>query len=217
MKDVAVFGIGKLGKTFAVTHSKKGGKVFAIDRRQERVDGIAEDVTYAIRADVTEENVVENLGINNVDAVVVALGNNFEASIIVTTICKSLGIPYIVASAMDKLQADVLMKIGADHVILPESETGKRLANGMASGGHFQDIADLSDEFSIIETKVPKEWIGKSLIELNPRKKFGFNVIAEKVNGVYKNNIDADKPFGDQESIIVIGDNEKLLRVFKEG
>ena len=217
MKDVAVFGIGKLGKTFAVTYSKKGGKVFAIDRRQERVDGIAEDVTYAIRADVTEENVVENLGINNVDAVVVALGNNFEASIIVTTICKSLGIPYIVASAMDKLQADVLMKIGADHVILPESETGKRLANGMASGGHFQDIADLSDEFSIIETKVPKEWIGKSLIELNPRKKCGFNVIAEKVNGVYKNNIDADKPFGDQESIIVIGDNEKLLRVFKEG
>ena len=217
MKDVAVFGIGKLGKTFAVTYSKKGGKVFAIDRRQERVDGIAEDVTYAIRADVTEENVVENLGINNVDAVVVALGNNFEASIIVTTICKSLGIPYIVASAMDKLQADVLMKIGADHVILPESETGKRLANGMASGGHFQDIADLSDEFSIIETKVPKEWIGKSLIELNPRKKFGFNVIAEKVNGVYKNNIDADKPCGDQESIIVIGDNEKLLRVFKEG
>ena len=174
-------------------------------------------MTYAIRADVTEENVVENLGINNVDAVVVALGNNFEASIIVTTICKSLGIPYIVSSAMDKLQADVLMKIGADHVILPESETGKRLANGMASGGHFQDIADLSDEFSIIETKVPKEWIGKSLIELNPRKKFGFNVIAEKVNGVYKNNIDADKPFGDQESIIVIGDNEKLLRVFKEG
>lgn len=217
MKDVAVFGIGKLGKTFAVTYSKKGGKVFAIDRRQERVDGIAEDVTYAIRADVTEENVVENLGINNVDAVVVALENNFEASIIVTTICKSLGIPYIVASAMDKLQADVLMKIGADHVILPESETGKRLANGMASGGHFQDIADLSDEFSIIETKVPKEWIGKSLIELNPRKKFGFNVIAEKVNGVYKNNIDADKPLGDQESIIVIGDNEKLLRVFKEG
>ena len=142
MKDVAVFGIGKLGKKFAVTYSKKGGKVFAIDRRQERVDGIAEDVTYAIRADVTEENVVENLGINNVDAVVVALGNNFEASIIVTTICKSLGIPYIVASAMDKLQADVLMKIGADHVILPESETGKRLANGMASGGHFQDIAD---------------------------------------------------------------------------
>ena len=130
MKDVAVFGIGKLGKTFAVTYSKKGGKVFAIDRRQERVDGIAEDVTYAIRADVTEENVVENLGINNVDAVVVALGNNFEASIIVTTICKSLGIPYIVASAMDKLQADVLMKIGADHVILPESETGKRVANG---------------------------------------------------------------------------------------
>ena len=90
MKDVAVFGIGKLGKTFAVTYSKKGGKVFAIDRRQERVDGIAEDVTYAIRADVTEENVVENLGINNVDAVVVALGNNFEASIIVTTICKSI-------------------------------------------------------------------------------------------------------------------------------
>lgn len=98
-----------------------------------------------------------------------------------------------------------------------EVGTGKRLANGMASGGHFQDIADLSDEFSIIETKIPKEWIGKSLIELNPRKKFGFNVIAEKVNGVYKNNIDADKPFGDQESIIVIGDNEKLLKVFKEG
>ena len=217
MKDVAVFGIGKLGQTFAVTYSRKGGKVFAIDRRQERVDGISDDVTYAIRADVTEENVVENLGINNVDAVVVALGNNFEASIIVTTICKSLGVPYIIASAMDKLQADVLTKIGADHVILPESETGKRLANGMASGGHFQDIADLSDEFSIIETKIPKEWIGKSLIELNPRKKFGFNVIAEKVNGVYKNNIDADKPFGDQESIIVIGDNEKLLKVFKEG
>lgn len=216
MKDVAVFGIGKLGKTFAVTYSQKGGKVFAIDRRQERIDGVADYVTYAIRADVTEENVVENLGINNVDAVVVALGNNFEASIIVTTICKSLGVPYIIASAMDKLQGDVLKKIGADEIILPESEIGRRIANNMASGGHFLDIADLSDEFSIIETKVPASWIGKSLAQLNPRQKFGFNVIALKSNGEYNNNVEVEKPFEAEEFIVVIGDNQKLLNVFKE-
>lgn len=216
MRDVAVFGIGKLGKTFAVTYSQKGGKVFAIDRRQERIDGIADYVTYAIRADVTEENVVENLGINNVDAVLVALGNNFEASIIVTTICKSLGVPYIIASAMDALQGDVLKKIGADEIIFPESEIGKRIANGMASGGNFLDIADLSDEFSIIETKVPGAWIGKSLTELDLRKKYGFNVIALKVDGKYHNNVDGEKPFGEEESIVVIGDNQKLLSIFKD-
>ncbi|MFQ9514522.1 MAG: potassium channel family protein [Eubacterium sp.] len=215
MKELAIFGMGRFGRSMAITYSNLGGKVIAVDKLQEKVDEIADYVTYALRADVTDENVIKGLGVSNVDMAVVAMSDNFEASIIVTTVCKELGIPYIVAKAKNPLQGNVLKKVGADELIFPEIETGERMAKNLAHGDNFIDIAEISNEFSIIEAKVPVNWVGKTLMELNPRSKYGFNVIAAKIDGKFEINLDVDRPFADDMQLVVLGGIKELAKVFK--
>lgn len=110
------------------------------------------------------------------DVAIVTIGENFEASIIVTAVCKEIGIPYIIAKARDKLQGNILTKVGADEIVYPESETGIRMARTLLTGEKFMDIAEISDTFSIIEAKVPESWVGKNLMELSLRKKYKFTL-----------------------------------------
>lgn len=215
MKEIAVFGLGRLGKSLAVTYSNMGGKVIAVDIIQEKVDEVADYVTYALRADVTEENVIKQLGVAGVDMAVVTMGESFEASVIVTAACKELGIPYIVAKATDTLQGKVLKKVGADEIIYPEADTGRRIAKNIANGGKFMDIAEISNDFSIIEAKVPTGWVGKTLIELNPRNKFGFNVIAIKENEKFNIHLDVNRPFTKDMQLVVLGGIKELEKVFR--
>lgn len=215
MKELAVFGLGRLGRSLAITYSQLGGKVIVVDKEQDKIDEIADDVTYAIRADVTEEKVMKELGISGVDMAIVSMSDNFEASIIISALCKEMGIPYIVAKAKDILQGDVLKKVGVDEIIYPEVETGVRMANNIAHGENFMDIAAISDDFSIVQAKVPHNWIGKTLAELNPRQKFGFNIIAVKDNGRFVINIDANEPFKEDVELVVLGGNKELSKVFK--
>lgn len=215
MKEIAVFGLGKLGKSLAVTYSNLGGKVIAVDKSQERVDEVADFVTYALRADVTEENVIKQLGVSGVDMAVVTMGDSFEASVIVTAVCKELDIPYIIAKATDTLQGQVLRKVGADEIIYPEVDTGSRMAKNIANGGKFMDIAQISGEFSIIEAKVPASWVGKTLIEINPRKRYGFNIIALKQDADFEIDLDVHKPFTENMQLVVLGKNIQLSKVFK--
>ena len=211
MKEIAVFGLGTLGKSLAISYSNMGGKVIAIDKSQEKVDEISDYVTFAIRADLTEENVIKGLGVSNVDVAIV----NFEASIIVTAVCKEIGIPYIIAKARDKLQGNILTKVGADEIVYPESETGIRMAKNLAHGEKFMDIAEISDTFSIIEAKVAESWVGKNLMELSLRKKYKFNIIAIKKEGKYKINPDVNIPFNHGMHLVVLGETEKMAKVFK--
>lgn len=215
MKEIAVFGLGRLGKSLAVTYSNMGGKVIAVDIIQEKVDEVADYVTYALRADVTEENVIKQLGVSGVDMAVVTMGESFEASVIVTAACKELGIPYIVAKTTDTLQGKVLKKVGADEIIFPEADTGRRIAKNIANGGKFMDIAEISNDFSIIEAKVPAGWVGKTLIELNPRNKFGFNVIAIKENEKFNIHLDVNRPFTKDMQLVVLGGIKELEKVFR--
>lgn len=215
MREIAVFGLGKLGKSLAITYSNMGGKVIAVDVIQERVDEVADYVTYAIRADVTEENVIKELGVSGVDMAIITMGESFEASIIVTAVCKEIGIPYIIAKATDSLQGNILKKVGADEIINPEVETGQRMAKNVAHGGNFMDIAEISDEFSIVESKVPAAWVGKTLMELNPRQKHGFNIIAIRTDGEFKINPDVDIPFTEDMNLVILGEVEQLAKVFK--
>ena len=206
MKEIAVFGLGTLGKSLAISYSNMGGKVIAIDKSQEKVDEISDYVTFAIRADLTEENVIKGLGVSNVDVAIVTIGENFEASIIVTAVCKEIGIHYIIAKASDKLQGNILTKVGADDI---------RMAKNLAHGEKFMDIAEISDTFSIIEAKVPESWVGKNLMELSLRKKYKFNIIAIKEEGKYKINPDVNIPFKHGMHLVVLGETEKMAKVFK--
>ena len=216
MKDIAVIGLGKFGLSVALNYSKRGGNVLAIDKDETRIQEVADIVTYAVKANVTDSDVVKKLGIEKMDAVIVALTDNLEASVMATILSKEMGVPYVLVKAQNEMHARVLEKVGADKVIFPEKEMGMRIARNLAANS-MADIVELGNDYSIVEAKVPDKWVGKSLIELNTRKKFGFNVIAKKTDegcGSIEANIDPNAPFEAGEHIIVIGKNEDLDNVF---
>lgn len=215
VKQIAVLGLGRMGRSLAETFSDRGGQVIAVDIEQKNVDAIADKVAYAIRADITDVETAKHLGISNVDAAVIAMSENFEASIIAIIVCKELGIPYVIAKAQTKLQGNILKKVGADKIIYPEIEMGSRVAMSLLYG-NFIDAVALSDEISIIEAIIPKRWIGKTLQELDIRKKYGFNVIALKQNGGLSIDVKADVPLKENQEIVVLGKDINLNRVFKQ-
>lgn len=215
VKEIAVLGLGRMGRSLAETFSDRGGHVIAIDIDQKNVDAISDKVAYAIRADVTDVETVKQLGISNVDAAVVAMSENFEASIVGIIVCKELGIPYVIAKAQNKLQADILKKVGADKIIFPEIEMGSRVAMSLLYG-NFIDAVALSDKISIVETTVPQKWVGKTLIELDIRKKYGFNMIAIKENGNLSIDVKADQPLKATQEIVILGNDNKLTKILKQ-
>ncbi|MBQ2745502.1 MAG: TrkA family potassium uptake protein [Lachnospiraceae bacterium] len=216
MRDIAVIGLGKFGLSVAINYSKRGGNVLAIDKDEAKVQDVADIVTYAVKADVTDADVVKKLGIEKMDAVIVALTDSLEASVMVTILSKELGVPYVLVKAQSEMHAKVLEKVGADKIIFPEKEMGMRIARNMAANS-MSDIVELGNDYSIVEAEVPTKWIGKNLLELNPRQRLGFNVIAKKT-GKGRDNIEANlnpnMPFERGERIIVIGRNEDLDNVF---
>lgn len=213
MKDIAVIGLGKFGYSLAVAYANEGGSVLAIDTDEEKIQEISDVVTYAVRADVAEPEVVKNVGLENVDIAIIAITNNMEAAVMATILSKELGVSEVIAKANNEIHAKVLTKVGADRIIFPEKDMGIKLAKSI-SLSRFTDIIDLKDDFSIIETKVPKNWVGKNLSELNPRKKYGFNVIAMRDGERLEVNLDPLEPFKQDASIIVIGRNNLIEKVF---
>lgn len=215
MRDIAVIGLGKFGISVAINYSKRGGNVMAIDKDETKVQDVADFVTYAVKADVTDPDVVKKLGLEKMDVVIVALTDSLEASVMVTILSKEMGVPFIIVKAQNEMHAKILEKVGADKIIFPEKEMGMRIARNMAANS-MADIVELGDDYSIVEAEIPEGWVGKNLIELNPRKKFGFNVIAKKTNEKehIEANLDPNTPFKKGEHIIVIGRNDKLDDIF---
>lgn len=213
MKDIAVIGLGKFGRSIAEAYSAAGGSVLAIDWDGERVQEISAIVECAIRADVTDIDVVRTLGISNVDAVVVAISDNLEAAVMATILSKEEGVPLVLAKAHDEIHAKVLRKVGADKIIFPEKEMGVRIARNLKMR-NFNDIVDLNDECSIIEAKAPKSWVGSNLLKIDARRKYGINVIGMRYNDKVEINIPPEMTIEEDMLLIVIGENEQIDKVF---
>ena len=211
-KSYAVIGLGQFGMSVAETLAESDCDVLAIDAREENIQEIADKVTYAVRADVREPEVLRTLGVQNVDVAVIAVAENMEASIMATMQAKELGVPYVLAKAMNALHGKILEKIGADRVIYPEQSMGLRVARNLMSGG-FLDVFELSTEFSMAEFPVPTEWIGKSLQELQLRENHDINIIAIKVGNDVEINLDPVKPLEADWHLIAIGKNKVLERL----
>ena len=211
-KSYAVIGLGQFGMSVAETLAELDCDVLAIDAREENIQEIADKVTYAVRADVREPEVLRALGVQNVDVAVIAVAENMEASIMATMQAKELGVPYVLAKAMNALHGKILEKIGADRVIYPEQSMGLRVARNLMSGG-FLDVFELSTEFSMAEFPVPTEWIGKSLQELQLRESHDINIIAIKVGNNVEINLDPVKPLEADWHLIAIGKNKVLERL----
>ncbi|MDD7739764.1 MAG: TrkA family potassium uptake protein [Lachnospiraceae bacterium] len=214
-KQYAVLGLGKFGYAVAVTLAQAGNQVLAVDRNGEIVQEIADQVTYAVRADVTDSRVFSSLGISNMDVVVVGISENMEASTLATIQAKEAGVPMVIAKGMNQIHASILRKVGADQVVMAESETGVRLAKNLMSGG-FQDFFMLSDSFSIVEMPLPEPWVNKSLEQLDLRRKYGINVIGVKSREEIRVLINPKELLREGDILILIGENKELAKMKKK-
>ncbi|MEK4424271.1 potassium channel family protein [Solibacillus sp. FSL K6-1523] len=175
-KEFVVIGLGRFGGSIVRELVKQGANVMAIDTDSERIDEFAQIATQAVVADTTEESVIKSLGIWNFEHVIVAIGENIQASILTTLILKELGVPQITVKAQNDYHEKVLRKIGADYVVHPERDMGIRIANNMMSNSVL-DYLELSGEHSIVEIKASEKIAGHSLIELDIRAKYGVNIV----------------------------------------
>lgn len=179
MKQYAVIGLGRFGSSVAKTLAEKGQQVLAIDIKEDFVQDVAEYVTNAVCVDATDEKVLKNVGIQNVDVAIVAIGKSLEASILVNLALKELGVPKIISKAVSLDQAKVLEKLGVSSIVFPERDMGERLANKLISPEVVEEI-NLSPEYSLFEIQTPAEFVGKSLGDLEVRARHSINIIAIK-------------------------------------
>ncbi|MCP1101046.1 trk system potassium uptake protein TrkA [Aequitasia blattaphilus] len=212
MKQYAVLGLGNFGESIALTLQELGCEVIAVDQSAERVQKIADQVSYAMRADIGDPEVIKVLGARNLDGVIVAVANNMEASILATIASKDLGVPYVLAKANNATHEKILTKIGADAVVYPERETGQRVARQLVSK-NFSDWISLSPDYSIIETATPKGWIGKTLEELNIRENHDVSVIGFIKGSMVEVNPDPKKVIEEKSVIILMGANDALQEI----
>lgn len=211
MKQFIIIGIGKFGESIATNLYKMGHDVLAVDIDEERVQHIANKVTHAVQADATEEGTLEALGVKHFDGAVVTIGESVQASILITLLCKELGIRHVLAKAQNELHAKVLYKIGADRVVFPERDMGLRVAHSLVSTS-FLDYIELTPDYSIVELKAAKDWQGKSLKDLNIRAEYGINIMAIKQDDKVVVSPAADDVIQRDDVLVVIGKARDINR-----
>jgi len=214
-KEFVVFGLGRFGRSVAATLAESGCEVMVVDQDPDKVHELADIVTYAVTSDVTDSEALNSLGISNFDGAIIGIGEDLEASILVTILVKEMGIPYVLAKAQSDIHAKVLRKVGADAVVFPEKETGMRIAHNLMMGNFF-DAVELSSTFSMMELPVKESWVGSSMKQLNFRAKYKINVVGIKTKDYLDANPEPDRPFEEDDVLVVIGKNEVLNKLAKE-
>ena len=210
-QQFAVFGLGSFGKSVALTLQSFGCDVIAVDNCYEKIQDIADSVSYAMCGDVTEPEFMKTIGARNLDGAVIAVSENLEAAIMATMISKEMGISYVLVKAMDELQGKILEKVGADSIVYPEIDMGERVAKKLIST-EFIDWIELSPDYSLTEKLLPKQWEGKSLAELRVREKYGINVIGILKEDKMDMALDPSKPLQPDDMLFIIGKNSDLER-----
>lgn len=212
-RQFAVIGIGRFGASVAAKLYEMGYDVLAIDTSESRIDGIVDRVTHAVVADSTSETALKSLGISNFDVVIVAIGQDIQASILTTLVLKEMGVKQIVTKALTEQHGKVLQKIGSDRIVFPERDMGIRVANNLAVT-NVLDFIELSPDFSIVEFIATDEMVGKSLKELDLRARFGVNVLAIRTAD---KNISVSPSASDKieagDLLIMVGENTSLQRM----
>ena len=211
-KTYAVFGLGRYGSAVAKELVKNNVEVLAVDINEQLVNSIIEEVPFAKCADITDKAVIEELGISNIDVAIISMAGSLEASVMATMLIKEAGVKTVIAKASDEMHSRILKRVGADKVVIPENESGVRLAKNLLSSG-FVDMVELSKDVSLVEFDIKEEWVGKTLVELNLRKKYAINVVAIIENEKVTINIDPLKPLEKDCKLIIIANSESLLKI----
>jgi len=211
-KTYAIFGLGRYGLAVANELVSNGSQVLAIDINSTIVNDAAENLPLCKCADVTDPEVINQLGIRNFDVVIIAMASNLESSVMATLLCKEAGVETVIVKCANEMHQKILSRMGADKVVFPESESGIRLAKNLLSSG-FVDMIELSDDVSVLELDLKPEWVGKNLLSLNLRKKYSINVVAIKNGNDICIDIDPEKLLGQDTKLIVIADTAILNKL----
>ena len=204
-KTYAVLGLGRYGKAVARTLANNGADVIAVDIDESIVNELALEVPVCKCADVTDPEVIEQLGIGSADIAIIAMASNLEASIMAIVLCKEAGVETVIAKCSDKMRGKIMIKVGADQVIEPEYESGIRLAKTLLRPG-IKDIIDLSSDISMIEMDVKSEWAEKSIQSLDLRRKYSINIIAVRDGNKVIANIKPEFILKSSMKLIVLTD-----------
>ncbi|MBE5865390.1 MAG: TrkA family potassium uptake protein [Lachnospiraceae bacterium] len=213
MKSILLIGIGHFGKHVAIQLNQLGHQVMAIDTKEERINEILPYVTNAQIGDSTNAEFLKSLGITNYDACIVAIGDNFQASLETTSLLKELGGKLVVSRAERDVQAKFLLRNGADEVVYPEKQVAKWAAIRY-SANHILDYVELDESHAIFEVSIPKEWIGKTVGSLDIRNKYHINIMAIKQNGKMDMAVRAETVLFEDRTLLVLGEYKALQKCF---
>lgn len=208
-KTYAVFGLGRYGLAVAKELAASGAEVLAVDTDPAVVDAAAEELPICRCADITDPEVIRQLGIANVDVVIIAMAGNLEASVMAITLCKEVGVPAVIAKCGTEMHRKIMQRIGADKVVFPEMESGTRLAKNLVSAG-FIDMVEISKDISMVELAVKEAWVGKTLLELKLRNKYSLNVVAIRKEDKVSMDVDPTVPLEQDMKLIVVINSANL-------
>ena len=213
MKSILLIGLGRFGRHIAMHLNELGHQVMAVDKVEERVDAVLPYVTNAQIGDSTNGEFLESLGIRNFDVCIVAIGNDFQSSLETTSLLKELGGKLVVSRAARDVQAKFLLRNGADEVVYPEKQLAKWTAIRYRAD-HILDYIELDGDHAMFEVQIPKEWLNRTVGQLDIRKKYNINIMGIKKNGKLYLSITPDTVLMEGESMLVLGQYKDLQKCF---
>jgi trk system potassium uptake protein TrkA len=213
MKSILLIGLGRFGRHIAIKLDELHHQVMAVDKEETRVDAVLPFVTNAQIGDATNEDFLSSLGVGNFDVCIVAIGDSFQNSLEVTSLLKELGARMVVSRAARDVHAKFLLRNGADEIVYPE----RQLADWVAirySADHILDYIELDEEHAIFEISIPEEWLGKTIGQLDIRKKYDINIMALKTNDIMNLEISSDTQLLKGSTMLVLGETKHIQKCF---
>lgn len=213
MKSILLIGLGRFGRHIAIKLDELHHQVMAVDKKDTRVDAVLPFVTNAQIGDATNEDFLSSLGVGNFDVCIVAIGDNFQNSLEVTSLLKELGARMVVSRAARDVHAKFLLRNGADEIVYPERQVADMVAIRY-SADHIFDYIELDEEHAIFEISIPEEWIGKTIGQLDIRKKYNINIMALKTNDIMNLKISSDTQLSKDSTMFVLGETKHIQKCF---
>ncbi len=213
-RSFAVLGLGRFGREMALQLARSGGDVLAVDRDRKTVEEIADQVTRAVSADLRNRDAMQELGVAECDEVILSVGSDLAVSVLTVMNLKALGVKHLICKAYDEVHREVLLKLGADQVLIPEQEFAVRLAARLISP-RIRDYIQLTEDCSIEEISVPEKWVGKTLSELSIRNRYGVNVITIRRGEQVIASPRAEDQIEDGDILLLLGEEKDLASVRK--
>ena len=214
MKSVLLIGLGRFGRHIAMKLNDLNHQVMAVDRNEERINSSLSFVTNAQIGDSTNEEFLRSLGVDNYDVCIVAIGDDFQSSLETTSLLKELGAQMVVSRASTDVQEKFLLRNGADEVVYPEKQLARWTAI-RCSADHILDYIEIDKEHAIFEVSIPKAWLGKTVGQVDIRKKYGINILAVKTGQKLNSFITSDTQLSEEKTLMVMGKYKDLQKCFK--